>query len=70
MSDRLISVRAGADYLGIHEHTLRRLIAAGRVEAVRVGSKTIRIDPAELDRVMKPVVTTMKAAPAAAAGGS
>lgn len=44
----LLSVTATAEWLGVSEKTVRRLIASGVLPALRVGGQ-LRIDPNELD---------------------
>lgn len=51
----LISLNDAADRLGVNYRTIRRWIAAGRIDAVRVGPRLLKIDAAQLDRVMSPV---------------
>ncbi|ETT28032.1 hypothetical protein RAJCM14343_2743 [Rhodococcus aetherivorans] len=43
------SVTEAADYLGVHHTFIRRLVAEGRVEAMRVGGRMIRIRIASLE---------------------
>ena len=40
-NQRLFSVRAAAQYLGIHEQTLRKLTEEGEVRAHRSGSRRV-----------------------------
>jgi excisionase family DNA binding protein len=51
----LISVQAAADYCDVDTRTVRRWIAAGRLNALRVGPRLIKIDVSELDKMMAPV---------------
>lgn len=44
----LISVREGARRLGIEPRTLRGWLAAGRLPAVRLSARCVRIDPDDL----------------------
>ena len=46
---RWISLSEAADYCGMNEKSIRRYIAAGKLKAYRVGSKTIRLDQNEID---------------------
>lgn len=50
----LISVTQAADRLGVSGQTIRRLIAAGALPATRIGTKLLRIDPAEVERLAQP----------------
>jgi excisionase family DNA binding protein len=52
---KLISPQAAADLCDVDTRTVRRWIAAGRLNAVRVGPRLIKIDVAELDKIMQPV---------------
>ena len=49
---RLVSIAATAEILGISPRTVRRLIAAGELEAIRVGRRTIRIKIESIDLLM------------------
>lgn len=52
---RWVSQTEAADYLGITDRTLRRMIAAGRLPAYRLGPRLLRIDVADLDALLRPV---------------
>lgn len=52
---QLISLNDAAERLGVNYRTIRRWIAAGKMDAVRVGPRLLKIDAAQLDRVMSPV---------------
>ncbi|SIS19491.1 excisionase family DNA-binding protein [Williamsia sterculiae] len=41
-----------ADDLGVTDRTVRRWIAEGRLKAVRLSERVIRIDTAEVDRFL------------------
>src|SRR6266511_1176838 len=49
---RLLTVREVADRLQLHEMTVRRMIAEGRIPAVQLGGRgtSIRVPEAELER--------------------
>lgn len=47
---RLVSIAEAADILGVSTKTVRRVIASGDLEAVRLASRTIRIKTESLDR--------------------
>ncbi|KQW47596.1 hypothetical protein ASC77_14215 [Nocardioides sp. Root1257] len=47
---RLVSIAEAAEILGVSTKTVRRFIAAGNLEAVRLGRRTIRIKTESLDR--------------------
>lgn len=51
----LVSIRAAADYCDVDPRSIRRWVASGRLNALRVGPRLIKIDVAELDKVMQPV---------------
>jgi excisionase family DNA binding protein len=51
----LIGLPEAAARCGVHYRTLRRWVAEGRIDAVRVGPRLIMIDPAELDKLVQPV---------------
>jgi excisionase family DNA binding protein len=51
----LIGLQESADLCNVDPRTIRRWIAAGRINAYRVGPRLIKIDVAELDKVLRPV---------------
>jgi excisionase family DNA binding protein len=54
---KLISPATGAAYADVSTRTIYRWIADGRLRAFRAGPKLIKIDQAELDRIIQPVPT-------------
>ena len=48
----LISLTEAADALAVSTKTVRRYIAAGELDAVRLGRRTIRIKIESLDRLI------------------
>lgn len=44
-----------AEYLGIHVESVRRLIARGELRAYRYGKRMVRIDPADVERMRRPI---------------
>ena len=57
---RWISLSEAADYCGLNEISIRRYIAAGKLRAYRVGSKSIRLELSEVDALFTliPAVVT------------
>lgn len=51
------SVSEVAQYLGLNDETIRRMIAEGRLRAYRNGKKLIRLDLNEVDAAMRPIPT-------------
>lgn len=51
----LIGLQEAADRCGVCYRTIRRYIAAGHLNAVRVGPRLLKIDAAELERIKQPV---------------
>ena len=49
---RLISLTEAADMLAVSPKTVRRYIATGELDAVRLGRRTIRIKTESLDRLI------------------
>ena len=47
---RLVSLNVAADALAVSTRTVRRYIAEGQLEAVRLGRKTIRIKVDSIER--------------------
>lgn len=52
---KLITQQAAADQLGVEVSTIRRWIAAGRIDGYKVGGHAVRVDAASLDRVLTPI---------------
>lgn len=51
----LIGIQEAADRLGVSYRTVRRWIATGRLTAVRVGPRLLKVSAADLDALMQPV---------------
>ena len=56
---RWISLSEAADYCGLNEKSIRRYISAGKLKAYRVGSKSIRLDKAEVDALFSLIPTVV-----------
>jgi excisionase family DNA binding protein len=54
---RLLTVSEAADELNVTERFIRKLIANGDLDAVRVGSRILRIRRADLEALLHPVRT-------------
>lgn len=52
---RYESLNEAAERVGVSTRTLRRWIAAGRLTGYRVGPQLIRLDPAEVDALLRPI---------------
>jgi len=50
-----LSIQQAASLFGLSDKTIRRWIADGRVKAVRLGARTIRIDRDSLLAVQRPI---------------
>ncbi len=57
-----ITIGAAAVRLGVHPKTIRRRIADGQLTGYRVGPHLIRLDPAEVDALLRPIPTGGSAA--------
>lgn len=59
VSRRLVSLAEAAEILAVSVKTVRRYIAAGELDAVRLGRRTIRIKAESIERLIEahPVVT-------------
>lgn len=44
-----------AEYLGVTDRTIRRMIADGRLKAYKLGDRILRLRLDEIDAAMKPV---------------
>jgi excisionase family DNA binding protein len=53
MERKAVNQREAAEALGVHPHTLRRLIAEGRIDVVRVGRRVL-VPVAEIERFLEP----------------
>jgi excisionase family DNA binding protein len=51
----LISLQDAADRCGVCYRTIRRYVAAGRLDAVRVGPRLLKVDAADLEKIKQPV---------------
>lgn len=49
---RLVSLAEAAEILAVSTKTVRRYIAAGDLDAVRLGRRTIRVRIASIDRMI------------------
>jgi excisionase family DNA binding protein len=49
---RLVSIAEAAEILGVSTKSVRRYIAAGDLDAVRLGRRTIRIKAESIDRMI------------------
>jgi excisionase family DNA binding protein len=52
---RLGPLQEAADYWAVHERTVRRMIADGKLSAYRVGGHLLRINMAEVEALTVPV---------------
>lgn len=51
----LIGLSEAAARCDVNYRTIRRWIAAGRLKAVRVGPRLLKVDAAQLDAMMQPL---------------
>jgi excisionase family DNA binding protein len=51
----LIGLPESADYCDVSYRTIRRWIADGRLNAVRVGPRLLKVSVADLDAIMQPI---------------
>lgn len=54
-ADRFVGLSEAADYYGISQRSIRRLIAEGQLPAYRVGKRQIRIKVSDLDALATPI---------------
>jgi len=55
-TDQLLPIKSAAERANVHPNTIRNLIKSGRLSAVRIGSKIIRVHSTDLDALFTPVV--------------
>jgi excisionase family DNA binding protein len=48
----LLTTKDVADLLRLKPRAVQRLVKRGKLPVIRIGEKTLRFDPAELDRVI------------------
>ncbi len=52
---QLIGLQQAADLCGVDYRTIRRWVARGDLDAVRVGRKLLKVDAAAVEALMQPV---------------
>jgi excisionase family DNA binding protein len=57
----LMTIPAAAQYANVCDRTIRRWGARGILTLYRTGPKLLRVDQAELDRLIRPVPAARKA---------
>ncbi|OZC71675.1 hypothetical protein CH306_22470 [Rhodococcus sp. 15-725-2-2b] len=55
MARKLITQQAAADQLGVGVSTIRRWLAAGKLDGFKLAGHGIRIDSASLDKLLTPI---------------
>lgn len=50
----LFSIVQAANYCNVHPNTIRNLIQSGKLPAVRIGARIVRISQTDLEAVMTP----------------
>jgi len=54
------TIPGAAQRVGVHPRTLRRRIADGSLTGYRFGPTLIRVDPAEVDALLRPIPTASR----------
>jgi excisionase family DNA binding protein len=54
---RLVSINQAAEYCGVVPRTIRRRIADGSLTGYRLGTRLVRVDQRDLDRLLRPIPT-------------
>lgn len=52
---RRVPLQMTAEYLSVSVKTVRRYIADGRLKAVRMGPRLIRVDRDSIEKLMRPI---------------
>lgn len=59
---RYETIAEAAERIGVHPKTLRRRIAEGKLPAYRLGHQIVRLNPADVDALLRPIPTAGVAA--------
>ena len=63
LARKYATIEAEAERLGVHPRTIRRRIADGTITGYRVGTRSIRLDPAEVDeKLLQPIPAVERSA--------
>lgn len=54
----LITQAQAAEFLGVTDRTIRNYVSRGILPAYRVGGRVVRIDQADVDRLLRRIPTT------------
>lgn len=57
MARRLVTLAQAAEALSLHERTIRRYIAQGRITGYRIGQRSLRVDLDEVEALATPIPT-------------
>ena len=55
--DQTLTIAEAAERIRVNPKTIRRRIADGSLTGYRVGPRLIRLDPAEVDALLRPIPT-------------
>jgi excisionase family DNA binding protein len=62
LARKYATIEDEAERLAVNPRTIRRMIARGEITGYRLGNKLVRVNPAEIDAVMRPIPTVNGAA--------
>lgn len=54
LTNRYITIKQAAEYLGLTDRTVRQMIADGRLRGYRSGARLVRLRIEEIDAAMQP----------------
>jgi excisionase family DNA binding protein len=54
--NKYISIKQASTLTGLHTNTIRTYIRLGKLKAVRIGARVIKIEQAELENLFTPYV--------------
>lgn len=57
MQEPRLTIAEAAERLHVSTKTIRRYIASGRLTGYRVGTHLIRLNPSEVERLLRPIPT-------------
>jgi excisionase family DNA binding protein len=54
---RWLTQQEAAEYLGCTDRTIRNFVKRGQIRGFRMGTRSVRLDRADLDNLLRPIPT-------------